>query len=82
MSLSEKLDLIVKSIELENQGKLEEAEQVRRQVPLQPYLAKWVKNQMEYLGKDFFTKYGWNLSEAEAAFGSDWLNNEPCQVGT
>jgi hypothetical protein len=73
MSISDKLDLMMKARELEEQGKLKEAEQVRRQVPMLPYMAKWVKNHMEYLGEDFFTKYGWNLSEAEAEFGSDWL---------
>ena len=35
-----------------------------------PYLAKVAK---EKIGVDFLINGGWNLSEAEAAFGSDWL---------
>jgi hypothetical protein len=70
MTLHEKLALVVKSIELEDQGKIEEAEQVKSQLPLAPYLAKFAK---EYFGADFFKTYNWNLTEAEAEFGSDWL---------
>jgi hypothetical protein len=36
-----------------------------------PYLAKFAK---EHLSPDFLIKYGWNLTEAEAEYGSDWLN--------
>jgi hypothetical protein len=35
-----------------------------------PYLAKIAK---EKIGADFLINGGWNLSEAEAEFGSDWL---------
>jgi hypothetical protein len=71
MSLHEKLSLSVKAIELEKQGKPEEAEKIRRQIPMPPYLAKFAK---EHLGSDFLIKYGWNLSEADAEYGSGWLN--------
>jgi hypothetical protein len=70
MTLHEKLELGVKAIELEKQGKLEEAKKIRQQIPMPPYLAKFAK---EYLGPDFLIKYGWNLTEAEAEYGSDWL---------
>jgi hypothetical protein len=70
MTIGEKLDLRMKSLELEKQGNLEEADRVRKQVPLQPYLAKFYK---DHLGLDALLKTGWNLSEAEAEFGSDWL---------
>jgi hypothetical protein len=70
MTLSEKLDIVMKSIELEKQGKLEEANQVRKQAPLQPYLAKFYK---DHLGLNALLQSGWNLSEAEAEFGSAWL---------
>jgi hypothetical protein len=36
-----------------------------------PYLAKMAKEKM---GMDFLINGGWNLSEAEAEFGSDWLS--------
>jgi hypothetical protein len=70
MTLSEKLDIVMKSIELEKQGKLEEAARVRKQAPLQPYLAKFYK---DHLGLKALLQSGWNLSEAEAEFGSAWL---------
>ena len=70
MSLQEEAAIMVKSIELKKQGKLEESEKLRKQIPLQPYLAKFAK---EHFGPDFLVKYGWNLKEAEAEFGSSWL---------
>jgi hypothetical protein len=72
MSLDEKLDLSIKSGELRRQGKIAEAEKVLKQAPLPSYLAEWAK---EHMGKDFLIKGGWNLSEAEAEFGSGWLDD-------
>jgi hypothetical protein len=71
MTLHEKLQLGVKAIELEEQGKLEEAKKIRQQIPMPPYLAKFAK---ERLGPDFLIKYGWNLTEAEAEYGPGWLS--------
>jgi hypothetical protein len=71
MTLDEKLDTIIESIKLEKLGKLKEAEKVKRQIPMSPYLAKFAK---KYLGADFLIKYGWNLSEAEAEYGPGWLS--------
>jgi hypothetical protein len=70
MTLHEKLQIGVKAIELEKQGKLEEAKKLKRQIPMPPYLAKFAK---EHLGPDFLIKYGWNLSEADAEYGHGWL---------
>ena len=70
MSLAEEAAIMVKAIELKKQGKLDEYERVRKQIPLQPYLAKFAK---EHFGADFLINSGWNLAEAEAEFGSDWL---------
>jgi hypothetical protein len=71
MTLDEKLSLSLKAIELEKQGRLEEAEKMRKQIPMPPYLAKFAK---DHLGPDFLIKYGWNLTEAEAEYGAGWLN--------
>jgi hypothetical protein len=71
MTLVEKLDLAVKSIELEKQGKLEEARRVGKQVPLAPYLAKFLK---DHVGLDALLQGGWNLSEAEAEYGPNFLS--------
>jgi hypothetical protein len=70
MSLHEKLAIGVKAIELKKQGKFEEAMLLEKSIPLEPYLAKWAKKR---LGADFLINQGWNLSEAEAEYGSDWL---------
>jgi hypothetical protein len=74
MSQHEKVEIGRKAFELEKQGKLEEAEMMFRQIPLSPYMAKFIKEHFEYFGEDFFEKYGWNLTEAEAVYGADWLN--------
>jgi hypothetical protein len=71
MSLDEKLDLGIQVIELEKQGKLEEAAKLTRQMPLPPYMARWAKKRM---GADFLKQGGWNLSEAEAEYGPGWLD--------
>jgi hypothetical protein len=70
MTLQEKLKIIVQSIKLEEEGKLEEADRVWKQVPLAPYLAKWCK---DMIGPDFLTQNGFNLSEAEEEYGKEWL---------
>jgi hypothetical protein len=70
MTIDEKLDIIVRSIELKHAGQIEEADRVRKQVPLSPYLAKFCK---EKIGADFLIQQGFNLSEAEHEYGQDWL---------
>jgi len=73
MTLEEQAAIGLKAFELRDQGKLEECDRMLKQIPLQPYLAKFVKEHFEYFGEDFFEKYGWNLAAAEAEFGVDWL---------
>jgi len=70
MSVSEKLRILEKSYALEDAGDIEGAKRLVRSVPMPPYLAKVAKKTM---GADFLIEGGWNLSEAEAEFGSDWL---------
>jgi hypothetical protein len=70
MTVEEKLGIVMKTIELEKQGKFDEADRVHKQIPLPSYLAKFYK---DYLGLDALLQSGWNLSEAEAEFGSAWL---------
>ena len=71
MTLREKLRLGVESIELKKQGKFEEAKRLNRQIPLAPYLAKFLK---DHIGVDGLLQGGWNLVEAEAEYGSNWLS--------
>jgi hypothetical protein len=71
MSLHDKLVVDGKALELENQGKHDEAKRLVKRTPLEPYLAKFIK---DHLGLDALLKSGWNLADAEAAFGAGWLS--------
>jgi hypothetical protein len=70
MTLQEKLHIGVQAIELKKQGKLEEADRLERSIPMEPWAAAWYKKRV---GVEALNNGGWNLSEAEAAFGHDWL---------
>jgi hypothetical protein len=71
MTLDEKLTILNKSVALKKAGDLEGADRLVKSVPLPPYIAKVMK---EKVGMEFFTRYNWNLSEAELEFGPDWLS--------
>ena len=70
MTLDEKLAISNKAIALKKAGDRAGYDRLTMSLPLPPYLAKVAK---EKIGVDFFTDGGWNLSEAEAEFGKDWL---------
>jgi hypothetical protein len=70
MTLDERNALTMKSIMLDREGKHEEALRVGKQVPLAPHLARAAK---EMMGVDYLRQSGWNLSDAEAEYGKDWL---------
>jgi hypothetical protein len=55
---------------LRDAGKEEEAMVLKKTIPVPPFLAKVMK---EMSGIDYILKEGWNMAEAEAAFGKDWL---------
>ena len=71
MTLDEKLAISNKAFELLDAGDEEGFSRLIRTAPMPPYLAKVMKEKM---GADFLINGGWNLSEAEAEFGSDWLS--------
>lgn len=71
MTDNEKADIFMKAHELKKAGKKEEASALTRTTPLPAYLAKFAK---KYLGRKALIQMGWNMAEAEAEFGSDWLN--------
>ncbi|MDR0308022.1 MAG: hypothetical protein LBI42_14445 [Chitinispirillales bacterium] len=71
MSLDEKLDISNRALDLLDAGDEDGYSRLMRTIPMPPYLAKVMKEKM---GVDYLTKGGWNLSEAEAQFGVDWLN--------
>ena len=71
MTIDEKLAISSRSIALKKTGDLEGSNRLMKSIPLPPYLAKILK---EKVGVDYLINSGWNLSEAEAEFGSTWLN--------
>jgi len=71
MTLDEKLAIGCKAAELRKAGDAEGAMRLMKTVPMPPYLAKVMK---EKVGVDYLINSGWNLSEAEAKFGNNWLN--------
>ena len=71
MTLDEKLTISIKAGELWKAGDKEGYSRLMRTAPMPPYLAKVAKKTM---GADFLIKGGFNLSEAEAEFGKDWLS--------
>ena len=72
MTLDEKFAIGHRAIALKQAGDYEGYSRTLRTIPLPPYLAKVMK---EKVGADFLIDNGYNLSEAEAEFGSNWLNN-------
>ena len=71
MTLDEKLAISCKAAALRQAGDEEGASRLMKTAPLPPYLAKVIK---EKVGLDCLLSLGWNLSEVEAEFGSDWLH--------
>lgn len=69
MSIYDKLAISMQAFELEKQGKYEEAQKIMHTIPLPSYLAKWAKKRF---GVETLINTGWNLSEAEAEYGSDF----------
>jgi hypothetical protein len=70
MTLDEKLSISNRALDLLDAGDREGYSRLMKTAPLPPYLAKILK---EKIGVDYLINSGWNLSEAEAEFGSDWL---------
>jgi len=71
MTIGEKLEISRRAF-----GRLEAGDsggysRIMRTAPMPSYLAKIMKERM---GADFLIQGGWNLSEADAEFGPDWLS--------
>ncbi len=71
MSHAEQMDIITKALTAAQAGDHQEELRLARQFPLSPHLAKAAK---EIFGVKYLE--GWDLSEAEAAYGKDWLDRE------
>jgi hypothetical protein len=71
MTLDEKFEILDKANALRDAGDKEGGIRLTKTVPLPSYIAKVMK---EKVGIEYLINSGWNLAEAEAEFGSDWLN--------
>jgi hypothetical protein len=71
MTLDEKLAISNKALDLLDAGDKEGYMRLIKTAPMPPYLAKIYK---EKVGVEQLIESGWNLSEAEAEFGTGWLN--------
>ncbi|MCL2175280.1 MAG: hypothetical protein FWB73_04460 [Treponema sp.] len=71
MTFDEKLAISNKACALFKAGDEEGYSRLMRTIPMPPYLAKIYK---EKVGVEPLIQSGWNLTEAEAEFGSNWLN--------
>jgi hypothetical protein len=70
MTLEEKAKTAYKAVVLLDEGKEEEAFQLIESIPMPPHLAKNVK---KIYGSEFLIEHGYNLLEADKAYGKDWL---------
>ena len=71
MTFDEKLAISNKACLLRRSGDEEGFMRLTKTIPMPPWLAKVMKEKM---GVDYLISEGWNLSEAEAEFGPNWLN--------
>jgi len=71
MTDEEKVDISYQACMLRRAGDEEGYMRLTKTIPMPPYLAKIMK---EKVGSEYLINSGWNLSEAEAAFGPDWLS--------
>jgi len=65
-----KLAVIMRVIDLDKAGKKDEAMALHKSMPLTPHIAKSMK---DLFGAESVKTSGWNLSEAYAEYGQDWL---------
>jgi hypothetical protein len=71
MTLHERLEIGVKSAQLWDAGKEDEALALYQTTPLKPWIAKILKKRV---GLEYLRQSGWNMTEVEATFGKEWLN--------
>jgi len=71
MTLDERLAISNKACALYKDGDKEGFSRLIRTVPMPPYLAKIYK---EKVGVEPLLQAGYNLTEAEAELGRDWLS--------
>ncbi|GAB7140184.1 hypothetical protein RsTz2092_01320 [Deferribacterales bacterium RsTz2092] len=71
MTLDEKTNIALRSIELKKAGKKDEAMALSKTIPVSLSVAKAMK--MAF-GGDYVKNSGFNLSEVEAVYGKEWFD--------
>jgi hypothetical protein len=69
LTLEQEREILDKALAAKKAGNNEEDLRITQQMPLVPWIAKGIK---EIFGAEYLK--GWDLSEAEAEFGQDWLS--------
>lgn len=64
----QRLEIVSQSLLAEALGDEAESLRIMQQTPITPWVAKGIK---EIFGPEYLE--GWDLSEAEAEYGKDWL---------
>jgi hypothetical protein len=72
MTLDEKLAISNEAHTLREAGDKEGYMRIMKTAPMPPYIAKVIK---EKVGLDILLQLGWNLSEVEEEYGSNWLHH-------
>jgi hypothetical protein len=70
MTEQEKVEIFRESIKQREAGNMEAYHALSKSLPLPAYIAKVFK---EKIGAEYLIQSGWNLAEAEAEFGLNWL---------
>jgi hypothetical protein len=71
MTEDEKINILMEVARLKNEGKQKEAGELMKTYPLEPEFAQIFK---DVYGPEFLIENDYNLTEAEAKYGKDWLN--------
>ncbi len=71
MTDAERFDLIKRANKAWAEGDEDRAEKLEKQLPLAPHLAKFW---LEEYGREKLLAAGFNLSDAEAEYGTNWLD--------
>lgn len=71
LSHEERLNIISEFIQASEEGRNDEALKIGQQLPLAPHIAKAAK---DVWGAEYLKNSGFDLSEAEAAYGKNWLD--------
>ena len=71
MSIAERIEIAQRARQCRKAGDREGYEREMRKIPLEPNLAWMLRDRM---GKKAFLEKGYNLKDAEIAYGKNWLD--------